>query len=617
MKQKVYVLIILILGVFTNSFAQKGRFSVRFAVKSLDCVTGKVVIRLDVKSSSPDSTFRMGDANYRFDYDSRVIKNPQIVSQENFASPAPSSDVRYNPQNLNGSTAGPTIGTVSLNTTYGGSGTGAALVPTEWTTVSCLQFDIINTQLITSNCFGLRWHTDTEFPVTGMNEYTTVPVSTTNPTGYQLTNVTSSKFFGNIQVCIPEYCSIDAIDDVNSTTVNTAVSGNVKTNDLTDPLVITTTPVINPKNGSIVLNADGTYTYTPNPGYTGKDSVRYRACKQFNPTLCDEAWLRITITGTTVIDKIKARDDLNSTLVNVPVDGNVASNDSIAPLVVNTTPVVGPKNGTIVLNANGLYTYTPNPGYVGKDSVRYRVCKQASPTTCDEAWLRITITGPALQTIDLSLAKTVSKLLPTLNEVITYSLVVTNSSSNTATGVAVKDTLPAGVVFQSATGQGTYNATTGLWTVGTIGPNGTATLVVTVRVNAEGTWFNKAQVSKADQPDLDSTPDNDKLSEDDLAIACFAVPVRFCEGDVYQLTLPSGYGGIQWFKDGQPITGATFATYNVTAIGNYTFTSTTTACPIQGCCPVIFVGGNCCKAVACVPLVISKTKTGARIGITK
>ena len=204
MKQKVYVLIVLILGVFTNSFAQKGRFSVRFAVKSLDCVTGKVVIRLDVKSSSPDSTFQMGDANYRFDYDSRVIQNPQIVSQENFAGPAPSSDVRYNPQNLNGSTAGPTIGTVSLNTTYGGSGTGAALVPTEWTTVSCLQFDIINTQLITSNCFGLRWHTDTEFPVTGLNEV----VLKSNSTNVDAYVARASGTFQNLEIkSIADICS--------------------------------------------------------------------------------------------------------------------------------------------------------------------------------------------------------------------------------------------------------------------------------------------------------------------------------------------------------------------------------------------------------------------------
>ncbi|MGV3561120.1 hypothetical protein [Larkinella arboricola] len=160
MKQKLYLLVGLFLGLVSTSFAQKGRFHVRFTVKTIDCGTAKAVIQLQVKASSPDSTFLMGDANYRFDYDPRIINNPTIVSQENFSSQAPASDTRYGVQNLNGSTFGPTKGTVSLNTTYGGSGTGAALVSTDWITVSCIQFDILNTQLIQNNCFPLVWHTN-------------------------------------------------------------------------------------------------------------------------------------------------------------------------------------------------------------------------------------------------------------------------------------------------------------------------------------------------------------------------------------------------------------------------------------------------------------------------
>ncbi|WP_461081453.1 gliding motility-associated C-terminal domain-containing protein [Spirosoma flavus] len=168
MKKNLYVLLLLMLPGL--SLAQKGRFAVQFNVKSLDCNTGKVVIRVQVKANSADSTFLMGDANYRFDYDSQIIRNPQIISQENFSNQAPASDSRYNQQNLNGSTAGPTLGTVSLNTVYGGSGTGAKQVGTDWITVSCIQFDIINTQVVQNNCFGLRWHTDTTFPVTGLSE---------------------------------------------------------------------------------------------------------------------------------------------------------------------------------------------------------------------------------------------------------------------------------------------------------------------------------------------------------------------------------------------------------------------------------------------------------------
>lgn len=162
MKKKFYLLVGLFLGLVSTSFAQKGRFHVRFTVKTIDCSTAKAVIQLQVRASSADSTFLMGDANYRFDYDPRTINNPTIISQENFSRLSPASDTRYGVQNLNGSTFGPTKGTVSLNTTYTGSGNGAAPVSTNWITVSCIQFDIVNTQLVQNNCFPIVWHTDKE-----------------------------------------------------------------------------------------------------------------------------------------------------------------------------------------------------------------------------------------------------------------------------------------------------------------------------------------------------------------------------------------------------------------------------------------------------------------------
>lgn len=510
MKRKIYLLIGFLLLLVGSTFAQKGRYHVRFLVKTIDCSTGKADIHVQVKASTGDSTFYMGDANYRFDYDPRIINNPIILSQENFSSQAPASDSRYGVQNLNGSTFGATKGTVSLNTTYGGSGTGAALVGANWITVSTIRFDIVNTQQIQNNCFSLVWHTNREedFPITGMNEYLAK-----GNNEYELKNVTAGGVFGNVQVCISEYCSIDAIDDLASTSYNTPISGNVRANDLPDPSL----------------------------------------------------------------------------------------------LVVTTTPVVGPKHGTIVLNADGSYVYTPTNGYTGKDSVQYRVCKQTSPSVCDVAWLRITVGAPT--TIDLSLTKTASKSQPALQEVITYTLTVSNTGSANATGVEVTDWLPSGLQYQSSSG-GTYNPNTGIWTIGAINAGTTRQLVIVAKVIAEGTWFNKAEISKADQPDVDSTPNNDNLSEDDIGVACIAIPVNICDGDTYQIGLPSGYTGIQWYKDGQPIAGATGATLQVTSAGSYSFTAANAQCPIQGCCPAIFVNGDCCKPTACIPITITKTKNG-------
>ena len=81
----------------------------------------------------------------------------------------------------------------------------------------------------------------------------------------------------------------------------------------------------------------------------------------------------------------------NNTL-NISAPGllsNDADSDPGDSLSVNTTPVVDVSNGSLTLNANGSFTYTPNPGYVGSDTFTYEVCD--SHGLCDTAVVNIVI----------------------------------------------------------------------------------------------------------------------------------------------------------------------------------------------------------------------------------
>ncbi|MCB9296620.1 MAG: DUF11 domain-containing protein [Lewinellaceae bacterium] len=111
--------------------------------------------------------------------------------------------------------------------------------------------------------------------------------------------------------------------------------------------------------------------------------------------------------------------------------------------------------------------------------------------------------------IDLELEKTVDNAAPTVGGNVTFTVVLTNQGPNTATGVAARDQLPSGYTYvsHSAT-DGTYNPATGAWTVGTLAAGGSATLTITATVNASGNYMNLAQVTNANQPDVDSSPNN-------------------------------------------------------------------------------------------------------------
>ncbi len=394
--------VFLFLGIISTARAQSGmhpvaagKFDVRFTVKSTDCSVSPrtLTIAVQVRATSIADTFLMGDANYRFRFKTTQLRllgvSPtfaqSLVSQENYSAKAPSSDTNYGFENLNGSGEGPTEGIVSLNTFYTGSNQGAKLVTPKWATVACIKFNVVNG----NDCFDLTWNDDKTSPVTGMNEVYGI---ITDPSfEYKQADVKASGYFGNANSCMSTYCSpILAVNDINTTNLNTAVSGQVLTNDIGSGLIVTNTPIISPTHGAVVLNANGTYIYTPTTGYSGTDIFKYKICDNVIPQKCDTALVTITILALPSLPGVNAppvaQPDVTQTNVSMPVTGNLLSNDfdpnAGQTLTATTTPVIPPTNGTVTILPNGTYTYTPNSGFSGQDVFTYQVCDNATPKAC-------------------------------------------------------------------------------------------------------------------------------------------------------------------------------------------------------------------------------------------
>ncbi len=133
-----------------------------------------------------------------------------------------------------------------------------------------------------------------------------------------------------------------------------------------------------PKNGTITVNPlTGETTYTPNPGFIGKDTLYYEVCDYQVPAKCATAMQVITIVDTaTSQNSTLASDDFNHTSNGNPVSGNALSNDTDAEGDGQTvTPQITeiPGKGTLVLNADGSYVFTPAPGYVGPVNFPYEI----------------------------------------------------------------------------------------------------------------------------------------------------------------------------------------------------------------------------------------------------
>lgn len=204
-----------------------------------------------------------------------------------------------------------------------------------------------------------------------------------------------------------------------------------------------------------------------------------------------------------------------------------------------------------------------------------RICDSAVGTTGTFSRADLYLTRPYA---DLSLGKTVSNNAPANGASTSYTLTVTNASTSplTATGVTVQDTLPLGINFVSSSGDGSFNAGTGVWTVGSVPPGATRTLTInfTVTATAGATIQNSAEISASSVIDLDSTVNNGSTTEDDDALVSFSVSGSRVAGIPPTLICPAGttihdWDTLTWTA------GSTNNDYAVPFVGTTNFAVTT------------------------------------------
>ncbi len=127
------------------------------------------------------------------------------------------------------------------------------------------------------------------------------------------------------------------------------------------------------------------------------------------------------------------------------------------------------------------------------------------------------------QQADLAITKSVSDSSPNVGSNVTFTITVTNNGPNSANNVTVQELFGTGLAFVSAAPtQGTYDSTSGVWTVGTVSLTGAPTLLIVARVTSNVVVTNSASIKHSDQ--FDPVSDNNsasiavKGSQADLAV---------------------------------------------------------------------------------------------------
>jgi hypothetical protein len=421
-----------------------------------------------------------------------------------------------------------------------------------------------------------------------------------------------------------------ALNDAESTNMEQKLYASILDNDSDPENQELTIPVITiaPLHGTATVLANGLIEYTPNPGFSGTDALTYQICdKVINPAICSTApGLCTTATLAITVDApntVIAINDENSTWVNTPVSGATLTNDfdpeGDLPLVfggfiiggtaytsgthtisgVDATGAPVPDAGTLTINADGTYTFTPANNFTGSINVPY-VLNDSNPNTAsDTAYLRITV-NPVPTGTNSVIAN--NDEISTLPNTTVSSTLFTNDRDpqansftvtsylfdNNGDGIADQSgTIGAPIVVGGITTAGTPVANAGTLT---INADGTYTFVpaadfsgvvdvpytITDALGATSTAILHIDIL----PDINGSANDRPLPGDDFVYTAFDTPVNstFINNDTDPNANPVSLNGTPINTGGpatpigSPVATAQGGTVQFYANGTYTYT---------------------------------------------
>lgn len=120
-------------------------------------------------------------------------------------------------------------------------------------------------------------------------------------------------------------------------------------------------------NGSVAVNSDGSFIFTPDHGFFGIADFKYAVTDARNLTS------KTGIITVRVYELPRVQDLAVTTVAKKPVSGNLQSLVSLGQPPYTFIDAAHTVNGTLVLTADGNYTFQPNSDFVGLARFDYEV----------------------------------------------------------------------------------------------------------------------------------------------------------------------------------------------------------------------------------------------------
>jgi hypothetical protein len=260
---------------------------------------------------------------------------------------------------------------------------------------------------------------------------------------------------------------------VTSTAPTSAVVGGTYTPTATASSGLAVAITIDSSSTSICSISGGVVTFNA----AGSCVIDFNQAGNANWNAAAQVQQTVTVSTVTAKAPVALADHYYTginTKLTVAAPG-VLGNDTLngATLVSHTNPA----HGTLVLNADGSFTYTPSFFFIGIDSFTYTL-----KNSIGSASAAVTIDVPARA--DLALSLTAPGSVKSGSS-FTYSVKVTNNGPDPALSMTTGIYVPAGLTVTSVTPAGTEGFGFVLWTDSSLASGASVTYSVTVKVTVK------------------------------------------------------------------------------------------------------------------------------------
>ena len=303
----------------------------------------------------------------------------------------------------------------------------------------------------------------------------------------------------------------------NTTLTVNAASGVLNNDSDVEGDTLTVTGVISgPTVGTVILNPDGSFDYTPPTGFSGTASFEYEVSDGNGGFATATAFIDVSEPVTGPLD---AMDDAVTTNEETLINIDVTNNDDL-PLtgafnIQSTTP---PSNGSITVLPDGTIDYTPNLNFFGTDTFTYTLADASGRTST------ATVTVTVVNVQDPPTANADSGSTPEDVTLANINILANDSDPDMDMLTVTTAVAANGTVVINADGTIDYTPNPGF--------NGTDTINYTISDGNGGTASSTVLINIVPVADPPTSADNTVTTDEDIVFTFGLSDFAFADQDV-------------------------------------------------------------------------------------